>query len=51
VARYNSNVTVYLGDVITRIPSYNANFEEPLYWDTYGADIFNFSYYRDKFNT
>jgi hypothetical protein len=30
--------------------SYNGAFEEPWFWDLYGADIFCYSFYLDKYN-
>lgn len=33
-----------------RIPAYSFNFEEPDYWSLYGAQIYTYSYYLDKYN-
>lgn len=32
-----------------RIPSYNEDVEEPWYWAYYGADLYTYSYYLDKY--
>ena len=31
-----------------RIPGYNGDMEEPWYWENYGRDIYEYSYYTDK---
>ena len=38
----------YLSSVVMRIPGYNGDMEEPWYWEKYGRDIYEFSYYTDK---
>ncbi len=45
------NLTCYLSSVVMRIPSYNEDVEEPDYWALYGADLYTYSYYMDKYNT
>lgn len=44
------NLGLYIGTVVMRIPSYNGDFEEPWYWNYYGADIYTYSYYLDKYH-
>ena len=44
------NLDIYVSNVVMRIPSYNGDFEEPWYWANYGADLFTYSFYLDKFN-
>eukprot|EP00698_Gefionella_okellyi_P005441 TRINITY_DN14986_c0_g1_i1.p1 TRINITY_DN14986_c0_g1~~TRINITY_DN14986_c0_g1_i1.p1 ORF type:complete len:631 (+),score=139.41 TRINITY_DN14986_c0_g1_i1:86-1978(+) len=43
------HIKFYLGTVIMRIPAYNEDVEEPWYWAYYGADLFTYSFYTDKF--
>eukprot|EP01112_Ceratiomyxa_fruticulosa_P007742 TRINITY_DN2005_c0_g3_i2.p1 TRINITY_DN2005_c0_g3~~TRINITY_DN2005_c0_g3_i2.p1 ORF type:complete len:545 (+),score=96.37 TRINITY_DN2005_c0_g3_i2:149-1783(+) len=43
------NINIYVSNVIMRIPAYNEDFEEPIYWNTYGWDLYSFSYYLDKY--
>lgn len=38
----------YMSSVVMRIPGYNGDMEEPWYWEKYGRDIYEFSYYTDK---
>lgn len=42
-------VDMYISNVVMRIPSYNGDFEEPWYWANYGSNLFDYSYYLDKF--
>eukprot|EP01105_Mastigella_eilhardi_P001876 TRINITY_DN1229_c0_g1_i1.p2 TRINITY_DN1229_c0_g1~~TRINITY_DN1229_c0_g1_i1.p2 ORF type:complete len:526 (-),score=187.72 TRINITY_DN1229_c0_g1_i1:2814-4391(-) len=35
--------------VVMRIPAYNGDFEEPWYWEYYGYDLYEFSFYSDKY--
>ena len=32
-----------------RIPSYNGDFEEPWYWEYYGKDLFEYSFYSSRY--
>lgn len=48
--QYGTKVKIYLSSVIMRIPAYNANFEEPDYWATYGRLIYLWSFYTDRYN-
>ena len=38
----------YMSSVVMRIPGYNGDMEEPWYWEKFGRDIYEFSYYTDK---
>ena len=38
----------YMSSVVMRIPGYNGDMEEPWYWENYGRDIYEYSYYTDK---
>ena len=40
---------VYLNSVVMRIPSYDGDFEEPWYWEHYGRDLYEFSFYSSRF--
>ena len=40
-----------MSSVVMRIPGYNGDMEEPWYWEQYGRDIYEFSYYTDKDRT
>ena len=42
-------LALYVSSVVMRIPSYNEAVEEPWYWAYYGADLYTFSYYTDKY--
>ncbi|GMI09523.1 hypothetical protein TrVE_jg10391 [Triparma verrucosa] len=44
-------ITTYLSTVVMRIPAYNGDFEEPWYWADYGYDLYQYSYYLDKFSS
>jgi hypothetical protein len=44
------DLQLYVSNVVMRIPSYNGDFEEPWYWASYGADLYTYSYYLDKYN-
>lgn len=44
------NLDIYVSNVVMRIPSYNGDFEEPWYWANYGADLFTYSFYLDKYH-
>ena len=37
-----------MSNVVMRIPGYNGDMEEPWYWEKFGRDIYEFSYYTDK---
>lgn len=37
-----------MSSVVMRIPGYNGDMEEPWYWEKFGRDIYEFSYYTDK---
>ena len=39
---------LYMSSVVMRIPGYNGDMEEPWYWENFGRDIYEFSYYTDK---
>lgn len=42
---------LYVSTVVMRIPSYNEDVEEPWYWAYYGADLYEFSFFLDKYHT
>jgi len=42
---------MYASQVVMRIPSYNGDFEEPWFWANYGEDIFNYSFFTDKYSS
>ncbi|ELR22454.1 uncharacterized protein ACA1_255750 [Acanthamoeba castellanii str. Neff] len=44
-------VKIYASAVIMRIPAYNSGFEDQWYWAYYGRDLFQFSYFMDKYDT
>jgi len=46
----NPNVKIYLSSVVMRIPAYSLNFEEPDYWETYGLNLYQYSFYQDRYN-
>ena len=41
---------VYVSSVVMRIPSYNGDFEEPWYWQSFGKDLYDYSFYKGKFD-
>jgi hypothetical protein len=45
-----SDLSLYISNVVMRIPAYNGDFEEPWYWETNGYNIFSYSFYSDKYN-
>lgn len=44
------SLSVYVSNVVMRIPSYNGDFEEPWYWADYGYDLYTYSFYLDKYS-
>jgi hypothetical protein len=40
-----------VGVVVMRIPAYNGDFEEPWYWGAYGYDLYQYSYFSDRYRT
>jgi len=42
---------MYASQVVMRIPSYDGDFEEPWFWAMFGEDIFNYSFFTDKYRT
>jgi len=44
------NLRIYVSSVVMRIPAYSLNFEEPDYWGTYGLNLYQYSFYQDRFN-
>jgi len=44
------NLKIYLSSVVMRIPAYSLNFEEPDYWGTYGLNLYQYSFYQDRYN-
>lgn len=49
LAAAHPRVRFVLSAVVMRIPSYNEDVEEPWYWALYGADLYNYSYFSDKY--
>jgi hypothetical protein len=41
---------VFTSSVVMRIPAYNGAFEEPWYWEDYGLDLYEYSFYSSRFN-
>jgi hypothetical protein len=48
-AKTYPHIQFHLGTVVMRIPSYNEDVEEPWYWALYGADLYTYSFYLDKY--
>lgn len=44
------HLSIYISNVVMRIPSYDGDFEEPWYWANYGDELFTYSFYLDKYN-
>lgn len=44
----NPNLKIYVSNLIMRTPRYNSNDEEPDYYGTYGEEIFNYGWLKDK---
>ena len=42
-------IKFYCSTTIMRIPSYNGDFEEPWYWEHYGRDVFEYSFYSSRY--
>ena len=38
-------------EYLSRIPAYNEDVEEPWYWGVYGQDLYEYSFYMDRYNT
>jgi hypothetical protein len=45
-----ADLSLYVSNVVMRIPAYNGDFEEPWYWKQYGYNIYSYSFYLDKYN-
>ena len=43
------NGRLYASSVVMRIPAYNGDEEEPWYWAHYGRNLYEYSYYTDKY--
>ena len=39
----------YCSTTVMRIPAYNGDFEEPWYWENYGKDLFEYSFYSSRY--
>lgn len=44
----NPDLKIYVSNLIMRTPRYSSNDEEPDYYGTYGEQIFNFGWLKDK---
>ena len=42
-------IKFYCSTTVMRIPSYNGDFEEPWYWEYYGKDLFEYSFYSSRY--
>lgn len=48
--KLNPKLKLYASSVVMRIPAYNEDVEEPWYWAYWGYDLYEYSYYTDKYN-
>src|SRR5699024_3818371 len=47
--KVNPDLKIYVSNLIVRTPRYSSNDEEPDYYGTYGEQIFNYGWLKDKF--
>ena len=45
------NVKFYCSTTVMRIPAYNGDFEEPWYWQSYGRDLYEYSFYSSRYSS
>eukprot|EP00945_MAST-04E_sp_MAST-4E-sp1_P001929 g1929.t1 len=46
----HKDIPFYISTTVMRIPSYNGDFEEPWYWEYYGRDLYEYSFFLGRFD-
>ncbi len=49
LTKAHKGLKFYLSSVVMRMPAYNSGIEEAWYWQYYGYNLYQFSYYLSKY--